>query len=213
MRIFGLILAGGEGRRLGGRDKAMVELAGETLLARSAARLGPQVERLALSTNGSAERFPDFPGPVLADATTDRLGPMAGLLAGLNWLAEIGGTHLASAAVDLPFLPCDLVPHLLLAGEAADGFAVAESNGRVHPTCGLWPLRLRDPLRAALASGERRIGQWAEAQGAARASFDDRPADPFLNINTPEDLADAEALIAASEPQPSRTSPSPDPEA
>ena len=89
-----------------------------------------------------------------------------------------------------------------MAGEATDGFAVAESQGRVHPTCALWPARLREPIRTALAAGERRIGRWAESQGVARAYFDDRPVDPFLNINDAQDLANAAALLAAAEPQP-----------
>ena len=143
LRIFGLILAGGEGRRMGGADKALLPLAGRPLLAHVADRFEPQVERLALSANGDPARFAAFSFPVLADADDARLGPMAGLLAGLDWLAAMGGTHLATVSVDTPFLPCDLVPRLLLAGQETGGFAIAESQGRAHPTCGLWPLGSR----------------------------------------------------------------------
>lgn len=202
VRIFGLILAGGEGRRFGGVDKAGLLLGGITLLERMVGRFSPQVELLALSANGDRARFADFVGPVLPDESGERLGPMAGVLAGLEWMAPLGATHLATVAVDTPFVPCDLVPNLLMAGEATDGFAVAESQGRVHPTCALWPARLREPIRTALAAGERRIGRWAESQGVARACFDDRPVDPFLNINDAQDLANAAALLAAAEPQP-----------
>jgi molybdopterin-guanine dinucleotide biosynthesis protein A len=201
VRIFGLILAGGEGRRLGSADKALLLLGGATLLDRTVGRFSPQVEKLALSANGDPSRFIGFGGPVLADESDDRLGPMAGILAGLEWMAALGGTHLATVAVDTPFVPCDLVPHLLMAAEKTEGFAIAESQGRIHPTCALWPVRFRKPIRAALEGGERRIGRWAEAEGAARAYFDDRPVDPFLNINTPDDLANASALLEAAEPR------------
>lgn len=196
MRIFGLILAGGAGRRFGGKDKAMLPLAGVPLLTHLSRRLGPQVEDLALSANGDPARFADFDGPILADESAERLGPMAGVLAGLNWLAASGGTHLVTASVDTPFIPGDLLPRLLLAAEGGGGFAIAQSGGRIHPTCALWPLRLHAPLRQALASGERRIGQWASAQGAAIAAFPGSEPDPFFNINTAEDLAQAEAWLA-----------------
>lgn len=195
LRIFGLILAGGEGRRMGGADKALLPLGGRPLLAHVADRFEPQVERLALSANGDPARFAVFGLQVLTDAQGVRLGPMAGLLAGLDWLATTGGTHLATVSVDTPFLPCDLVPKLVLASEVTDGLAIAESQGRAHPTCGLWPLGLRAPLRAALSAGERRIGDWAKTQGAARAVFAGDNPDPFFNINQPDDLTLAEAWL------------------
>lgn len=196
LRIFGLILAGGEGRRMGGADKALLPLAGRPLLSHVADRFEPQVERLALSANGDPLRFAAFGFPVLTDEQGARLGPMAGLLAGLDWLATTGGTHLATVSVDTPFLPCDLVPKLLMAGEATGGLAITESQGRAHPTCGLWPLGLRAPLRAALSAGERRIGQWAASHGAAHAVFAGTDLDPFFNLNQPDDLARAEAWLA-----------------
>lgn len=195
LRIFGLILAGGEGRRMGGADKALLSLGGRPLLAHVADRFEPQVERLALSANGDPARFATFGFPVLTDEQGTRLGPMAGLLAGLDWLAATGGTHLATVSVDTPFLPCDLVPRLLLASDSTKAPAIAESQGRAHPTCGLWPLGLRAPLRAALSAGERRIGHWAKTQGAAQAVFTGNDPDPFFNINQPDDLARAEAWL------------------
>ncbi len=196
LRIFGLILAGGEGRRMGGADKALLRLGERPLLTHVADRFEPQVERLALSANGDPTRFAAFGFPVLTDEQGLRLGPMAGLLAGLDWLAATGGTHLATVSVDTPFLPCDLVPKLLLAGDATGGLAIAESQGRAHPTCGLWPIGLRAPLRAALSAGERRIGHWAATLGAAHAVFAGTDPDPFFNLNQPEDLTRAETWLA-----------------
>lgn len=192
MRIFGLILAGGEGRRLGGADKALVVLGGQTLLSRAAARLAPQVERLALSANGDPARFPDFGGPILSDAGPGRDGPMAGLLSGLDWCAAEGGDALAVVSVDAPFLPTDLVARLAAAGAPA----IAISSGRAHPACGLWPVSLRPALRSALTEGERRLGRWAATAGAAQVTFPPATPDPFFNINTPADLAEAERLLA-----------------
>ena len=197
MSIHGLILAGGGGRRLGGADKALLRLGGQSLLDRATERLHPQVDEIALSANGDPDRFTGFDGPVLRDAGGAGMGPMAGVLAGLDWLAEVGGDCLATVAVDTPFFPCDLVARLVLAAEGANGFALAECGGRLHPTCGLWPLRLRPVLQHALLAGERRIGDWSLAQGAARAVFPVTQPDAFFNINTPADLEKAEALLKA----------------
>lgn len=198
LRIFGLILAGGAGRRMGGADKALVPLRGRPLLSHVADRFAPQVEGLALSANGDPHRFAAFGLPVLPDidatAGDRRDGPMAGLLSGLLWAQDQGASHLASVSVDTPFLPCDLVPRLVLAALSGSGAAVAASAGRRHPTCGLWPVSLVASLRTALDRGDRRIGQWAEASGAIAAGFDETP-DPFFNLNTPEDLARAERLL------------------
>lgn len=195
MRIAGLILAGGEGRRMGGTDKALILLRGQSLLSRVAERFEPQVEALALSANGDPGRFSEWSLPVLADAGQARLGPMAGLLAGLEWAAARGASHLATVSVDTPFLPGDLVVRLMAGCGSTDGCAIAESHGKVHPTCGLWPVTKRAALAEVLAAGERRLGQWASAQGAARIAFAGAP-DPFFNLNTPADLAEAESWLA-----------------
>lgn len=198
MRIFGVILAGGAGRRMGGAgadgaDKALLPLAGQPLLTHVQDRLEPQVEALAISANGDPARL-GFAGlPVLADDIG--AGPLAGVLAALGWAAAAGADAVVSAPVDLPFLPCDLVPRLWMAGDG--GLAVAECSGRVHPACALWPVALAPSLRAYLAAGEARVMGFASAQGAARAPFATGTPDPFANLNTPGDLAAAEAALRA----------------
>lgn len=189
MRIFGLILAGGAGRRMGGADKALLTFGSGTLLSNAVARFEPQVEALAISANGDPARFGGLRLPVLPDADGGGAGPMAGLLAGLIWAEAAGASHLATMAVDTPFIPGDLVARLVLAGNG--GPAIAESVGRAHPTAGLWPLALRAPLAAALGRAERRLGIWAESVGAARATFAATEPDPFMNANTVDELAAA----------------------
>jgi molybdopterin-guanine dinucleotide biosynthesis protein A len=193
MRIFGVILAGGQGQRMGGVDKAMVPLAGAPLLAHVIARLEPQVERLALSANGDASRFARFGLPVLPDG--QGAGPLAGLLAALRWAAPLGATAVVSAPVDGPFLPGDLCPRLCLAAESApEGLAVAQAGGRLHPTYGLWPVGLAGPLAAFLDSGAKpKVMDFVDAHGATEAHFADGSG--FDNLNTPEDLARAEAVL------------------
>ncbi len=191
MRIFGIILAGGQGRRMGHADKAFLRLADRPLIEHAIARLEPQVERLAISANGDPARFAPFALPILADDTS--LGPLSGVLAGLDWAAADGADALVTAAVDTPFFPCDLVPQLLLA--AGTGMAVAQSDGRAHPTFALWPVSLRGALREALAKGQAKVMTFVESQGANRADFSVGIIDPFFNLNTPGDLANAESVL------------------
>ena len=192
VRIFGVILAGGEGRRMGGADKALLLLAGETLLCRAISRLAPQVERLAISANGDSARFAACVLPVLADAK--RQGPLSGLLAALHWAENSGADAVVTAPVDCPFLPADLVPRLLFAAE--NGVALATSGGALHPTFGFWPVRLAAALDDFLASGAKpRVRDFAIAHGMQPANFPDDAA--FANLNTPEDLARAESLLRA----------------
>jgi molybdopterin-guanine dinucleotide biosynthesis protein A len=177
LRIFGVILAGGAGRRMGGADKALIQFGGETLMENAIARLHPQVESLAISYNGAslATHF-----PILKDATP--LGPLAGILAAMDW--ALGADAVVSVAVDTPHFPCDLVPRLHLAG--GGGLAVARAE-RVHATFGLWPLSLRGALTEFLASGVNpKVMDFCAAHGAAFADFPDESA--FANINTPQDL-------------------------
>lgn len=194
MRIFGVILAGGAARRMGGRDKAQLMFGGQSLLGHVRDRLEPQVERLALSANGDATRF-GAGIAVLAD--DDSQGPLSGILAGLDWATPLGATAIVSVAVDTPFFPADLVPRLCLAAEGSlGGVAVAASGGVDHPTFALWPVGLRSDLRAFLASGVKtRVMDFARSQGAMRAEFGDDGA--FMNLNTPDDLAAAEAMLGA----------------
>ena len=193
----GVILAGGRATRMGGGDKGRLMLSGRSLVARVIDRLAPQVDRLALNANGAPDRWADLGLPVLPDEAPDKPGPLAGVLAGLDWAAAKGCPHIVTAAADTPFLPPDLVPRLLAAA-APSGLALAATQGdgrlRAQPTFGLWPVALRDDLRAALATGTRKILHWTDAHGAGLAEFPTAPWDPFFNVNTPEDLARAEAM-------------------
>ncbi len=192
MQIFGVILAGGAARRMGGQDKALLRLGGQSLLWHVQARLEPQVEHVAISANGDAARFGGG-CVVVADKTSQ--GPLSGVLAALDWAAPLGATAVVSVAVDTPFFPADLVPQLCLAAERSiSGVAIAVSGGKDHPTFALWPVGLRDDLRAFLASGVKtRVMDFARNHGAARAAFGDD--DAFMNVNTPQDLAKAVAMI------------------
>ncbi len=177
-----------------GTDKALVRLAGQSLLSHAIARLEPQVERLAISANGDPLRLAAYGLPVLPDETA--LGPLSGVLSALRWAAPLGATAVVTLAVDTPFAPGDLVPQLCLAAEAApEGLAVATS-AKDHPTCSIWPVTLTESLAAFLTSGAKpRVLTFTDAHHAARAHFPDEAA--FQNLNTLEDLAAAEALIKA----------------
>ncbi|RFU13082.1 molybdenum cofactor guanylyltransferase MobA [Rhodobacteraceae bacterium W635] len=196
----GVILAGGQATRMGGGDKGRLVLGDRSLFAHVIGRVAPQVAELALSANGDPARLADLGLPVLPDSVAGHPGPLAGVLAGLDWAAARGATHLVSVAADTPFLPEDLVPRLLLAAEggAPIVLAASEVEGRLvrQPTFGLWPVALREDLRDALARGVRKVGQWAGDQGASLAPFPADRIDPFFNINTARDLARARALIA-----------------
>ena len=194
MRIFGSILAGGQARRMGGADKALVPLAGAPLLAHVIARFSPQVEALSLSANGDPVRFARFDLPVLADTTPQ--GPLSGLLAALIWAAPLGATALVTVPVDGPFLPPDLVPRLCLAAGQGTGAAIAASPNGWHPTFGLWPVSLAGALSAFLASGVKaRVRDFALAHDVRIAAFPDDLA--FANANTPDDLTRLAALAQA----------------
>jgi len=193
MRRAGVILAGGQARRMGGGDKGLLVLGGCTLLDRVIDRLGPQVDRLALNANGDPARFAEYGLPVLADPLAGHPGPLAGVLAGLDWAAGQGFSQIVTAAADTPFFPTDLAAGLARAAEAAGtpiALAATREDGRLvrHPTFGLWPVTLRMDLREALAAGLRKVVDWTDIHGAADALF---PAGDFFNINTPEDLAAA----------------------
>ena len=183
---------------MGGADKALMPLSGRPLIAYAIERLEPQVAAVAVSANGDAARFAAFEVPVLPDTVPGSCGPLAGILAGLDWAAQEGAQALVSVAVDTPFFPCDLVPRLLLAAGAdgTGGAAVAASGGRVHPVFGLWPVALRGRLRSVLAQGTRRVEEWVGLAGAGRAvaQFPVAGVDPFFNINTAADLAAAQRM-------------------
>lgn len=193
----GVILAGGQSRRMGGGDKGLLTLGGQTLLERVIGRLQPQVANLVLNANGEPSRF-DTNLPVIADSIDGFAGPLAGVLAGLDWAAQLGHSHIVTAAADTPFFPCDLVPRLMLAAETQPiALAATPENGRVnrHPTFGLWPVDLREDLRASLRGGLRKVVLWTDRHGTAFAEFSTTPFDPFFNVNTPEDMATAESYL------------------
>ena len=196
--IHGLILAGGLARRMGGGDKAFVMLGGQPLIAHSIARLKPQTAGLLISANGDPARFHGFGAPVVADDIAGFAGPLAGVLAGLDWLARERpqATHLLSMPADTPFLPRDLVARLDAARRAEGArLACAASGGRQHPAVALWPVDLRSDLRCALVDEDlRKIGLLLSRYPLARVEWPATPRDPFFNVNAPEDLAVAEGL-------------------
>jgi molybdenum cofactor guanylyltransferase len=194
-----VVLAGGLARRMGGGDKPLRLLAGRPLLAHVLERLRPQAAGLILNANGDPARFAGWGLPVVADSIPGYAGPLAGILAALDWMAEHrpGLPWLVSATGDSPFLPDDLVARLHQAREAAGTpLSCASSGGRAHPPIGLWPVTLREDLRTALLSGERRVDHWTARHGCAAAEWPAIPLDPFFNANAPEDLATAEAILA-----------------
>ena len=195
-----MILAGGRATRMGGGDKGLLPLAGARLIDRVIARLSAQCAPLAINANGDPARLADLGLPVLPDGLPDHPGPLAGVLAGLDWAAGLGLHAIVTVAADTPFFPADLVDRLVQAA-GPSGLALASSpdeSGTVqrHPTFGLWPTSLRDDLRAALEGGLRKIVRWTDGHGAGTALFSSAPFDPFFNVNTPADLAAAEALAA-----------------
>jgi molybdopterin-guanine dinucleotide biosynthesis protein A len=195
-----VILAGGLARRMGGGDKPMRTIAGKTILDRVIARLAPQCDDLILNANGDPVRFADFHLPVIADSVADFPGPLAGILAGLDWIAanRPDAKWMLSAPGDCPFLPRDLVERLDQARAAENAeLAVASSGGQTHPVVGLWSVRLRDELRQALvAEGVRKIDRWTARYSLATVSWPTSPLDPFFNANTVEDIAEADRLAA-----------------
>jgi molybdopterin-guanine dinucleotide biosynthesis protein A len=195
---LGLVLAGGLARRMGGGDKARIRIGGATILERVLARLKPQCSRIIINANDDPARFADTGLPVVQDNIPGFVGPLAGILAGLDWAAAHAPevSDIISVPGDGPFLPVDLVTRLL--GERqADGqpLACARSGEWRHPVVGLWPVGLRDDLRRALAEeGLRKIESWTARHGVAIADWPSAPVDPFFNVNSPEDVAEAERM-------------------
>ncbi len=206
---LGVILAGGLATRMGGGDKGLLQIGGESLLSHVIDRLSPQVDGLALNANGDAARFAEWDMPVLPDSIEGFAGPLAGVLAGLDWAAEQGADSIVTAAADTPFFPRDLVARLteaaqgqthslVLATTPRTGDEALKSGGKKvnrHPTFGLWPVALRDDLRAALNDGLRKVVLWTDKNDGREALFPADPFDPFFNVNTPDDLARAEKLL------------------
>jgi molybdopterin-guanine dinucleotide biosynthesis protein A len=185
---------------MGGGDKCLKPLQGKPVLAHIIARARPQVAALALNANGDAGRFARFGLPVVADSVPGFAGPLAGILAGLDWAAALApaASHVASFAGDAPFLPWDLVARLAETLARGHELAAARSNGQAHPVFGLWPVALRGALRRAMTEeGLRKVDQWTARYRLALVDFPAAPVDPFFNLNHPEDLLEAERLVLA----------------
>ncbi len=200
--VVGILLAGGRSSRMGGGDKCLRMFGDKPLLARIIERLAPQVSAMVISANGDPSRFAAFGLPVVADSIAGFAGPLAGIHACLAWVKDNrpGTRYAVTVATDTPFLPADLVQRFLAARTAAPSLLVARSGAGVHPVIGLWPVSLAAALEASLAQGARKAQTWTKDHGAIEVPFPDVTAgekriDPFLNINAPDQLAEAEALL------------------
>jgi molybdopterin-guanine dinucleotide biosynthesis protein A len=198
IRPLGLVLAGGLARRMGGGDKARITIGRATILERVLARLKPQCPQIILNANSDPARFADTGLPVVPDSVPGFVGPLAGILAGLDWAAAHAPevTDIASVPGDCPFLPANLITRLQAARQAeGQPLACARSGEWRHPVIGLWPVALRDDLRHALVEdGLHKIESWTARHGVAIADWPTVPVDPFFNVNTPEDVAEAERI-------------------
>ena len=197
-KTIGVLLAGGLARRMGGGDKSLAMLGGEPLLARAISRLAPQCDELILNANGDPARFKAFGLTVVADTVPGFAGPLAGVLAALDWSAANRSEveWVISAPTDCPFLPHDLSARLHRARQDEHAqLAVAASGGRSHPVVALWPASLRDEIRHALTvEDERKVDRFTARYTLATVSWPTDPVDPFFNVNSADDLAAAERL-------------------
>jgi molybdenum cofactor guanylyltransferase len=195
---LGVVLAGGLARRMGGGDKARLRIGGRTILERVLTRMRPQCAALILNANGDPTRFKDTGIEVVPDSVPDFAGPLAGILAALDWAAAHAPelADVASVPGDCPFLPDDLVAQLLSArARERAPLACARSGEWRHPVIGLWPVYLRSDLRKALLNeGLHKIESWTARHGVAVADWPASPVDPFFNVNTPGDAAEAERI-------------------
>jgi len=204
-RVTGIILAGGQSRRMGGGDKGLLDLGGKPMLGHVIDRLRHQVGAIAINANGDPARFASFGLPVIPDTVAGFVGPLAGVLAGMRWSAVHApeARWIVTAAGDAPLLPFDLVARLRTAASGApdNAIALAQSYGELHPVIGLWPVALADDLEGQLARGVRKVLHWTDRHGTVPVPFP--PAlvggvelDPFFNANTPEELEELRAVIA-----------------
>jgi molybdenum cofactor guanylyltransferase len=206
--IVGVVLAGGQSRRMGGGDKGLLELGDKPMLGHVLARLTPQVARVAINANGPPERFAAFGVPVVADSIGGFAGPLAGVLAGMRWAAQEAPTArwIATTSADAPFIPMDLVARLRAAAVSRPkAIAIAESSGDLHPVIGLWPVAHAVDLEAELNAGIRKVLRWTDKHGTIPVPFEVAKAggteiDPFFNANTPGELDEARRLLQKSAP-------------
>jgi molybdopterin-guanine dinucleotide biosynthesis protein A len=208
--ITGVILAGGQSRRMGGGDKGLLDLAGRPMLAHVIERLAPQVGRVIVNANGDPARFASFGLPVVADTIGGFAGPLAGVLAGMRWSTANApaARWIATAAGDAPLLPTDLVARFLAALRDRPGrIALAQSGGELHPVLGLWPVALADDLERQLAAGVRKVLAWTDRHGTAvavpfaMAQVGGAELDPFFNANTPQELEALRHALAKAAPK------------
>ena len=200
INIPGIILAGGLSRRMGGGDKGLLMLGETSIIERVIDKILPQVGSLAININGDSSRFPDYKLPIIPDSIKGYLGPLSGILAGMEWAFKNGNRYIATVAADTPFLPDDLIKRLhamvksknLNIGIAASRI-LSGDDVFIHPTFGIWEVALKDDLRDALANDTRKIMFWAKKFKLDYYYFDtsDKLSDPFFNINTPDDLEEA----------------------
>ncbi len=197
--IVGVLLAGGQSRRMGGGDKTLNDLAGRPLLAHVVERAQPQVGTLILNANGDPVRFAEYSLPVVADTVDGFVGPLAGVLTGQEWAHdnEPDAKWVVTMATDTPFFPNDLVARFAAAIEENNAdMAMATSSGNRHPVFGMWPIRLADDLRHALVvDGVRKVLHWTDRFNLVQVDFSVDPCDPFFNVNRPEDLQQAKTII------------------
>ncbi len=202
--IVGILLAGGQSRRMNRPDKCLMQLNGKTLLTHAIDRLTPQVDKLILSINGDPDRFSEYNIPKITDQIEGFAGPLAGIHAGMKWAQENTPEtqYIATIATDTPFFPDDLVNqfrnHIPKDNEA---IILATSKGRKHPVIGLWPVSLVNELETALKNNERKVGLWTEQHTVIKVDFPvethgNHEFDPFFNINHPEDIEKAKELLA-----------------
>ena len=200
--IVGVLLAGGQSRRMGGIDKALQMLGGRPLLAHAIERLKPQVAGMVINANGEASRFAAFRLPVIADSIAGFAGPLAGVHAGLAWVraSRPGIEHVVTVSADTPFFPTDLVARFLASLNQNRPLLVARSEEGLHPVIGLWPVSMVTAIEESLKQGVRKASAFVQERGAIEVFFPrieigGRLIDPFFNINSPEDLAKADALL------------------
>lgn len=204
LAVTGIVLAGGQSRRMGGGDKGLLELAGKPMLGHVIGRLSPQVGGMAINANGDPSRFATFGLPVVADTVSGFVGPLAGVLAGMRWSAgnASAARWIVTVAGDAPMLPLDLVSRLTAAVATREtAIALARSAGEVHPVIGLWPVALADDLETALEEGVRKVLHWTDRHGTVEVDFPmtrigSIEVDPFFNANTPQDLDSLRAMLA-----------------
>ena len=202
--ITGVLLAGGQSRRMGGGDKGLLAFGQGTMLGHVISRFAPQVGKLVLNANGDPARFAEFGLPVAADTIEGNVGPLAGILTGMRWALQHApeARYIATTSTDAPFLPADLVARLRDGAERTPGaIAIARSGGHLHPVIGLWPVSHHDDLEAAVREeGVRKVLRWTDKHGTVAVDFAaetiaGKMIDPFFNANTPEELDEARRLI------------------